>query len=265
MRQRGKDDRSVDDTLADCAGGPQTSYDAFAAMYDRYWGNVTVDEFLPAYDRLLLDALPRRSMVLDLCCGTGQLAATLAERGHFVVGVDASLAMLRHARRNAPTAVLVAADARTFSVGGKCDAALSTFDSLNHVMRLEDLEAVFRNVRRALAPGGRFAFDLNLEEGYLARWGDSLGFVADDHACVVCTGYDPTRRIGTFDITMFQLAGVWRRSDLTLVQRPYAVEEVLGALRRSGFGEMAYFDAERDLDLDGSEGRAFFVCRRMDR
>ncbi len=242
--------------------GTALGYNDFAALYDRYWGRVTVDRFLPVYDRLVLGELPPASTVLDLCCGTGQLAAVLTQRGHRLIGVDAAPRLLFLARRNAPDATFVAADARFFGLGPICQVVVSTFDSLNHVLSLDELELVFRNVRRALVPGGRFVFDLNMEAGYEARWNDSFGFVADDHACVVRTRYDRQARLAAFDLTTFTAQGGWRRRDITLVQRPYRADEVLSALRRAGFADPAVFDAEEDLGLVGDEGRAFFVCRR---
>ncbi len=194
-------------------------YDAFAGLYDRYWGRVTVDRFLPAYDRLLLARLAPGSTVLDLCCGSGQLAAVLAARGHQVIGIDVARRMLARAQQNVPSAVFVAADARWFGLGPICQAVVSTFDSLNHMMSLDDLELVFRNVRRALVPGGAFAFDLNMEEGYRARWGDSFGFVGDDHACIVRASYRAEDRLATFDLTAFERQGERRHPGRTAFER----------------------------------------------
>ena len=55
-----------------------------------------------AFDRLVAnDLLPDRGRVLDIGCGTGQLALPLARRGYDVVGVDISEAMLRIATEKA--------------------------------------------------------------------------------------------------------------------------------------------------------------------
>src|SRR5512138_3347307 len=91
----------------------QAGYDAFAWLYDREWGANSLT-FLPALDRLVLDALPVGSRILDLACGTGQLAAVLAERGFRVTGLDSSPQMLAFARSHAPSVDFVLADARSF-------------------------------------------------------------------------------------------------------------------------------------------------------
>lgn len=60
-------------------------YGEFAWLYDREWSENSL-QFVPALDRLVLDGLPVGSRILDLACGTGQVAALLAERGYRVTG-----------------------------------------------------------------------------------------------------------------------------------------------------------------------------------
>jgi len=50
---------------------------------------------------------------------------------------------------------------------------------------------------------------------------------------------------------------------VTLYQRCYAAEEITGALRSAGFGEIVAFDAEHDLGLQGHIGRTFFLARAV--
>ena len=155
--------------------GP-SDYVAFAWAYNRYWGSMFMDRALPALERLVFTHLPRGASVLDVGCGTGQLAGVLLSRGFRVTGLDRSAEMIRFARENAPGATFLVADARSFRLPRAFHAALSTFDTLNHIPSLEELAATFCNVHAALVPGGLFLFDLNMEEGYLARWrgGDSV-------------------------------------------------------------------------------------------
>ncbi len=54
----------------------------------------------------------------------------------------------------------------------------------------------------------------------------------------------------------------WQRSDFALLQRCYSEDESRSALEKAGFGEVATFDAERDLKLAGHTGRTFFRTRK---
>jgi SAM-dependent methyltransferase len=186
----------------------------------------------------------------------------LTARGYAVTGLDGSEAMLRFARENAPAAEFILADARDFSLPSAYHGVVSTFDSLNHILRPDELTSAFRCVCAALADGGHFVFDLNMEEGYKSRWRGSFGIVEADHVVIARSSYRPDERIGQMDFTLFFLEDGWQRTDFTLTQRCYSEAEVTSALAAAGFAEVQMYDAQRDLELAGGVGRTFFVCHK---
>ena len=99
------------------------------------------DQIMPILDGLVLSKLPRRAHVIDLCCGTGRLAAKMKDVGFVVTGVDASAEMLRFAEQRAVGCTFIHSDARTFASEHPADAIVSTFDSLNHVRSAAELGA----------------------------------------------------------------------------------------------------------------------------
>ena len=241
------------------------AYDPFARVYDRHWGPLVVTNFYPILDRLVLTDLPPGSAVLDLCCGTGQLAAELSRHGYRTTGLDGSTDMIEIAKRNAPDADFVLQDARNIDLSRRFSAVFSTWDSLNHVMTADELEQVFRGVFTVLLPGGHFVFDLNMEEGYRARWRGSFGLVEEDHVCVERQSYDATEQTGRIDSTLFELKGSrWIRTDFSHTQRCYEESEVRKRLRRAGFEELRSLD-RNDPIVEGSSmsvGRMFFVATK---
>ncbi len=92
------------------------------------------------------------SVVLDIGCGTADLARSLLRKGHRPVGVDLSFGMLTAA--HAGGAALVQADAAQlpFSLAA-ADAAVSGFA----VRNFADLKGVINELGRVLRPGGRLA------------------------------------------------------------------------------------------------------------
>jgi len=240
-----------------------SDYDPFAWAYNKHWGHRFSEQVLPILEKLMLQHLPEKARILDLCCGTGQLARTLIARGYQVTGLDGSEEMVRLAGENAPAGEFIVDDARLFKLPGVYHGVVSTFDSLNHVMSLEELTSVFRNVYVALRDEGFFVFDLNMEEGFKSRWRGSFGIVEDDHVCVVRASYHPQEDIGQNDITIFRFEdGQWQRSDLTLVQKCYSEEEVRSALQVVGLTQIHAYDAQQDLELPGGVGRTFFASRK---
>ena len=241
-----------------------SDYDLFAWVYNRHWQDFG-EQALPVIDELVLQELAPGSCILDLCCGAGQLAQELVVRGYLVSGLDGSGEMLRFARENAPGAEFILGDARTFRLPSVYHAVISTFDSLNHIMSLAELTAVFCNVYAALRADGLFLFDLNTEEGYVSFWEGSFGIVEDDHACVVRSSYYPEERRAQFDVTIFRLQDGWQRSDLTLPQRCYSESEVRAALKTAGFIQIRTYgyDIEQGLTALTEEAhRVFFLCRK---
>jgi SAM-dependent methyltransferase len=174
--------------------------------------------------------------------------------------------MLEYARENAPEVEFINADARSFKLPHKHHAAVSAFDSLNHVMKLKELAEVFQSVHKALRLGGYFLLDLNTEPGFLHEWQGDFSIIEDDHVCVVRNTYDTGRRIATFDATVFRFTdGHWYRHDMTLYQKCHDPARVKAELEKAGFSDIEVFGFEPESGiqpLTKAMRRAFFFCRK---
>jgi SAM-dependent methyltransferase len=102
--------------------------------------------------------------VLELACGTGQLAVPIAIAGLPIVGLDLSAPMLKTARERAAAASVsieyLPGDMRNFDLGRQFALIFIARNSLLHLHSTEDILAAFATIRRHLAPGGTFAFDI---------------------------------------------------------------------------------------------------------
>src|SRR5262249_41955835 len=155
-------------------------YDPFAWLYAHYWGDVYHRAAQTPLNRILFDKLPKGAGILDVGCGDGRLASSLTRRGFNITGLDGSEQMLTYARQRCPRARFLLADARDFELPPKFHAAVSTFDSLNHVMNTAGLSRVFGCVWRSLRRNGIFVFDLNREEAYRNSWVKTGSIVEED-------------------------------------------------------------------------------------
>jgi SAM-dependent methyltransferase len=247
-------------------GEDMAAYDDFAWFYNRYWNEEFHGLAFPILERIWLPRVPANGRILDVCCGTGYLAGLLSERNYRVTGVDLSAPMIEYARLNVPAAEFHVGDAAHFRASGHFDAAVSTFDSLNHIVAPADLEAVFRGVAAALRRGAPFAFDVLLEEAYQTQWGEGFALVRDDHVLTITdAGFHLRTRMASCHITMFRLLnGAWQRSDVKIQERCYTPDAIETALSRAGFGQLACYDA-RDLGMSGQLGlgRTFFVATKL--
>lgn len=98
--------------------------------------------------------------VLDLGCGTGQLAAAISD-GREVFGVDPANAMLdvARARPGGSDVTWIEGDARSARLGRRFDLIVLTGHAFQVFLTENDRRAVIDTIAAHLTPGGRFIFD----------------------------------------------------------------------------------------------------------
>jgi len=116
-------------------------------------------------------ALPARSTVLDLACGTGDFCRESEKADLNPIGIDLSMGMLVAARTEAP---LVHGDILALPVAdGTADGATCGFALRN----LVELPGFFDELSRVIRPGGRISLvDAAEPENRVLRWGHGIYF-----------------------------------------------------------------------------------------
>jgi SAM-dependent methyltransferase len=247
-----------------------SSYDEIAEMYHTLWANWYLPAVRGALDELFFKRLKAGEWVLDVCCGSGHVTRELVARGLKVTGVDSSAGLIEIARAELPGVDFRVQDARCLALDANYDAALSTFDSLNHILLLDELREAFRAVYAVLKPGSFFLFDMNLEEAYrldLHQWNVTI---TDESVGLVRGIYDRESKIASTELIWFQNArgqeNCWKQYKSVVKQRCYAEHEIIDALREAGFESVTAIPANRtEMTSDFAFGRSFFVAERQPR
>ncbi|MFL6007821.1 MAG: class I SAM-dependent methyltransferase [Gaiellaceae bacterium] len=134
-------------------------YDPIARIYDAWSRSVTED--VPFY---LEEARRSGGPVVELGVGTGRIAVPIACDGIRVIGVDSSPGMLEvcaeHAKLAGVELDLRLGDLRDPPVDERVPLVMIPFRSLLHLNTHDERRRGLRAVRRLLAPGGRFVFDV---------------------------------------------------------------------------------------------------------
>jgi demethylmenaquinone methyltransferase / 2-methoxy-6-polyprenyl-1,4-benzoquinol methylase len=133
----------------------EAMFDRIARRYDRLNGIISLGAHR-RWKRTAVESLAplAGALVVDLACGTGDLAEEVATRGGRAVGVDVSAGMLHQARRRAVAALLVRAEGEALPLAdATVDGLVCGFALRNFV----DLRPVVDEMARVLRPGGRIA------------------------------------------------------------------------------------------------------------
>ncbi len=246
-------------------------YESFARVYDTFMDEVPYDEWAQFLVRELKKYSVEDGLVLDLCCGTGQITQRLSQAGYDMIGVDRSADMLQIARerKNDADILYLMQDAREFELYGTVRAVISTCDSMNYITKPEDLVQVFRLVNNYLDPGGLFLFDLNSVWHYETLCADNTFAESRDECSFIWENeYDPASRINEYDLTLFlrREGGLYERFLETHRERAWSLDEIRKMIKEAGMeyigaqeaytGEMVREDTDRILVCAREKGKA---------
>ena len=114
------------------------AYEAFAGVYDAFNEDADYDSLFRYVCGVLRAHGVEDGIVADLGCGTGELTLRLAAAGYDMIGVDLSPEMLSVLREKAwetgqEGLLLLCQDIAELDLYGTVRAAVSTFDTFNHI------------------------------------------------------------------------------------------------------------------------------------
>jgi SAM-dependent methyltransferase len=199
--------------------------------------------------------------VLDICCGTGLLAAELNDRGYRVVGVDASEAMLARARKLlGPDTLLVRAALPDLPVDRVFDAAVCTFDGLNY-LDPAGLRRTIAAVAGHLRAEGWLVFDVHTDAmmaftaaNHVVR-GESEG-----HRFVISSTVDSDARTCDTAIELEPNGDVARFSERHR-QYFHSSEQIRSSLAAAGFEVTSVLEEYSERPVDAATLRATWIAR----
>jgi SAM-dependent methyltransferase len=129
--------------------------DIYQIMYQTF---IPYDEEFAYYRRFLTQYDLHR--ILEIGCGSGNIARRMLDHGFDYLGMDISPEMLAIAQQQLPQGQFMEADMRNFKVKKTVEAALIIGRSLSYILSNADVLATFRAIHAALEPGGLLIFDV---------------------------------------------------------------------------------------------------------
>ncbi len=199
---------------------------------------------------------PRARTVLDVACGTGEHARSLAEEHGFEVdGLDLDPAFVQIARRKLTRGTVYQGDMTSFQLPRRYDVVLCLFSSIGYVRTLENVRRTFDRFRTHLAEGG-----LTLVEPWFAPGVLQHGTV----------GMKTAKRE---DVSVARMSHMQVEGRLSRVRFEYLIGRPGGIAHASELHELGLFTTEETLecfrraglqathDPKGPADRGLFVAR----
>jgi SAM-dependent methyltransferase len=161
------------------AAGPDSGrhFDSIASVYDQSIPAHVVEHYLAKRTRFVLETCPRGT-ALDVGCGTGALAARLADAGYEIAGVDPSEGMLEVLRGRCPAVQAVNASGTALPFADDSFDLVLTVAVMHHIADPDDVRQTLAEMVRVAKPGGRIlVWDHNPRNPY---WGRLMARVPQD-------------------------------------------------------------------------------------
>lgn len=231
-----------------------SSYESFARVYDELMDEVPYEEWAEKIIKILDSFGIRGGLMLELGCGTGKMTEIMAGHGFDMIGVDSSVEMLQIARdrdvHGDPLYLLQ--DMRDFELYGTVRAVISVCDSINYIIRPEELLKVFRLVNNYLDPGGIFIFDFNTDYKYSQVIGNTV--IAEDRediSFIWYNEYDKDEHINCIDLSVFvrESDGRYQKFNEEHIQRGYTLDEIKQLIDESGLEFVAAYDGYNTKEM----------------
>ena len=210
--------------------------------------------------------------ILDLACGEGTFILEMAKKGFDATGVDLSPQQVEFAQKKAEkenvNVEIHVQDMRSLFLEKKFDLITCWYDSLNHLLELDDLEKTFLSVHHALNNNGIFIFDVNTIYNLAVKW--------QQYPCTIeldilnlfeihRSTYDVENNIATLHITGFVKEGEenkWIRIDEEYRERGYTIEEIRQCLHNTGLQELALWgDIKEKSNPVPNTKRLWFIVK----
>lgn len=239
-------------------------YTSLALIYDHIMKSVDYEDWADFIDAVIQEHHPEAEKILELACGTGRVAMYLDELDCYdITATDRSEEMLEQARK--------VADFKGYNIKWErqdffdinteetYDIILMLFDSVNYILKEEDLMRMFKSVQKVMNEDGLFIFDFTTQKHsqLIHDKLDDEGITADDFRYVRKSYFIEGEKlhINEFDIEQLDKdrITVLKRFREVHRQKIYELKDMRSFVEKAGFAIEAAYD---DFDLVDASARS---------
>ena len=247
-------------------------YSAIAPIYNEIMKDVDYEDWADFIDAIIQEHRPEAVSLLELACGTGQIAMYLEELECYdITATDFSEEMLEIGQRIADFRemgiIWKQQDFFNINLEQQYDVVMALFDSVNYIRKEEEMLRFFENVAKVMHPKSIFIFDFTTPQHseVVAEKLNDEGITTDNYRFERRSFYIPTERTHVNEVEIEKLdtsrENILYRDREVHRQRIYPFAEMKTLIRRSGLEvEAAYEDFDL-VDATGESERITMVLR----
>lgn len=261
-------------SLCRCYQNRASSYGFFAEFYDRYMAHVDYGEWIDmilSWAKRFMHSTPK--VVLEMACGTANISEQLVFKGMEVDGFDNSPFMLYEANKKSfkPNLYLASLNDAPRKEN-HYELVLCIFDSINYLLKKEEVKKALHNAWLALQPGGLFVFDISTIYNSRNNFCDEINNHQFEDATIVQHAYfDEVRLRQRSFLSLYRRRGTaYLLSQEEHCQRVYYHREIMSMLKDCPLELKGIFSTEvrgnlinrKQQDLDFRYPRLFYMLQK---
>lgn len=242
------------------------TYTVFSKLYDILMDDVPYEKWVENIESIWDNYKLNPELVLDLCCGSGNITAILDQKGYDMIGVDLSVDMLMQARNKLPETLLLNQDMTSFELYGLVDSILCLCDSMNYLLEEEDLLKTFKCCSKYLVDDGLLIFDMNTKYKFQHQLGsNTFAEQFEDFSYIWENCFDESKNIHEYHTTFFiKTAGnKYEKFEEFHYEKFYNINVVQDLIQKSGLKLEGVFDESLYQKPNNESQRIYFVCRKV--
>ncbi|MBZ5749317.1 class I SAM-dependent DNA methyltransferase [Metabacillus rhizolycopersici] len=246
-------------------------YQGFAYIYDQLMKDAPYDQWVSFIQQAIATYSPGAKNILDVGCGTGEIAIRLANQQFHVTGVDLSEDMLAVAEskleENKVQVLFLKQDMRDLTgFSEPFDVITICCDSLNYLESKEDILTTFRAAYHQLKNQGLLIFDVHSLYKIHHIFAGATFADQDEDVSFIWNSYlaDEPNSV-EHDMSFFVKQNeLYKRYDELHYQRTFAIDEYKIWLEEASF-EVVNICSDFDFDENptSTSERLFFIARKI--
>lgn len=247
-------------------------YTSLAPLYDTLMSDVDYESWADFIDEIMQTHHFDPIKILELACGTGSLALSLAElECYAITATDLSPSMVDVAKTKAKEFDLgvefFPMNYLEINLDQHFDCIYTVFDSVNYLKQPNEIKIFLDNTFNILKPGGLLIFDFSTPKNSL----ESVDFLNNEEGD---TGkfryfrnsrYDAIEKIhyNEFDIEEMDIdtGKVINSFNEVHTQRAYSLNEILSIVEQTSYHLVAKYEGFDLIDADENSARVTMVLK----